>query len=375
MRICFLGDAASTHLIKLVRYFKKVGYEICVITLSSERIVPSEEYEGVVVRNISPIRLFGKSKLRLTALFSLRKFKSMVAEFKPEVVHAHSFTVYGSLTPFIGFENIVISAWGSDVLFPNGRSRVMEFFIRNAIKSAKILHSDGIKTYNALIKYGADPRKIRRVEFGVDVDRYNPANFDAGLKKDLNISEGVTVLNLRGLRYPLYGGETLMRAIPIVLESVKDIRFVFVGDGTLKEQFHRTAQQQGFLDKLVFTGYLSEDILTRYLATCDIYVSASLSDSGLAASTAEAMSSGVPVIITDNIDNREWVRDYENGFLFQPNDHETLARRIIELAQNERLRRAMGRRNREIILERDNQALVLPEMARIYEDLARRKVG
>ena len=49
----------------------------------------------------------------------------------------------------------------------------------------------------------------------------------------------------------------------------------------------------------------------------DIYVSTALSDGGLAASIAEAMAFERLVIVSDNSDNKLWVKNKKNGFLFE----------------------------------------------------------
>ena len=48
----------------------------------------------------------------------------------------------------------------------------------------------------------------------------------------------------------------------------------------------------------------------------DIYISASKSDAGIAASTAEAMACEKICIVTDVADNRKWINK-NTGFLFE----------------------------------------------------------
>ena len=118
-----------------------------------------------------------------------------------------------------------------------------------------------------------------------------------------------------------------------------------------------------------FTGWLPNDEIPRYLATADIYVSTSLSDGGIAASTAEAMASGVPVIVTDFGDNRKWVKDGINGFIIPSRNPEALASRIVYLLQNESERKQFGQRNRQIIEEKNNWEKEMGKMENCYKEL------
>ncbi len=103
-----------------------------------------------------------------------------------------------------------------------------------------------------------------------------------------------------------------------------------------------------------FISWVPHDELPRYLTAADVYVSTALSDAGIAASTAEAMACGLPVIITDFGDNRKWVEDGVNGFLIPLRAPEVLAARIIHLLKHEDDRKKFGQANRQVIEERNN---------------------
>jgi glycosyltransferase involved in cell wall biosynthesis len=94
-----------------------------------------------------------------------------------------------------------------------------------------------------------------------------------------------------------------------------------------------------------------------YDTSCDIYVSTSKSDGGLAASTAEAMASGLPVLISDFGENSDWLRKESAGYVFAIGDFETLAKQIIKLSSNKEMRMSMGIAGKRII-EKDNNSRI-----------------
>ena len=91
----------------------------------------------------------------------------------------------------------------------------------------------------------------------------------------------------------------------------------------------------------------------------DVYVSTSLSDAGIAASTAEAMACEVPVVITNSGENDKWVKDRENGFLIPISDPEQLAKQIMELFRDQTLASKVGKKGRKFII---NENDILNEM-------------
>ena len=65
--------------------------------------------------------------------------------------------------------------------------------------------------------------------------------------------------------------------------------------------------------------------MIKFYNKIDIYISTSLSDGGLSASIAEAMSFERLIIISDNSDNKNWVKNKINGYLFKTSDFKELA--------------------------------------------------
>jgi glycosyltransferase involved in cell wall biosynthesis len=90
---------------------------------------------------------------------------------------------------------------------------------------------------------------------------------------------------------------------------------------------------------------------------------------GLPKVLLEAAACGRPLITTDAPGCREVVQDGDNGILVTPRDAQSLARAIGKLIEDEKLRRTMGKRGREIILKDFSSELVVRETLGIYREL------
>ena len=87
------------------------------------------------------------------------------------------------------------------------------------------------------------------------------------------------------------------------------------------------------------------------IARASVYVLPSYRE-GTPRSVLEAMSMGRPVITTDVPGCRETVAEGKNGYLVPPMDVESLKQRMAELARDEKLRAAMGKRSRQMVMEK-----------------------
>lgn len=87
------------------------------------------------------------------------------------------------------------------------------------------------------------------------------------------------------------------------------------------------------------------------IAEASIYVLPSHRE-GTPRSVLEAMSMGRPIITTDAPGCRETVVEGENGYLVPLMDVKQLTLRMVELASDEKLRAAMGKRSRQMVMEK-----------------------
>ena len=101
-----------------------------------------------------------------------------------------------------------------------------------------------------------------------------------------------------------------------------------------------------------FLGLLNKNQMIDFYNSIDIYVSTSLSDGGLAASIAEAMSFERLVIASNNSDNKIWIRHGKNGYLFKTGDYESLSALIISAIDNKEDSLRISKSSRNLISEK-----------------------
>ncbi len=361
--IAYLADASSVHTQRWVAYFVQRGYRAHVFSF-----LPGEIPGAQVHRfDAGPVRAAGGNWRYLLHLPALRRH---LGRLRPSLVHAHYLTSYGFLGALSGYRPFVLTVWGSDVLISPQKSRLIKWLTGYVLKRADLITCDAEHLVDRMVELGADREKIRVIYFGTDTQTFTPQCRQPGFGEELQLgSDSLLVISLRRLD-PVYDVGTLIRAIPRVLDQVPNARFLIAGDGEQREELQQLAASLGVGDSVRFVGLLSSEQLPRYLASADVYVSTALSDGGLAASTAEAMACGLPVVITRFGDNEKWVTDGVGGFVIPPGEPGILAERLIYLLKNQEVRRRFGQVNRRTIEEKNNYHKEMAQVDRLYQEVS-----
>jgi len=297
----------------------------------------------------------------------------LIKKIRPDIIHAHYIGHFGILAGLYGrlsgFKPIVLTAWGSDILIDT--RGLKKWLVKYALKKADLITCDAEHMIEKMVSLGTDPKKITLNYFGTDIRKFKPGQRSEKLKEKLGILGSPVVISLRNLT-PIYDVESLIKAIPLVLKEVSETKFVIAGKGSQEAELNQLAKSLRVSDSIRFVGFIANDELPKYLTSSDVYVSTSLSDAGLAASTNEAMACELPVVITDFGDNRKWVEDGVNGFIVPLKDPKTLAEKIIYLLKNPDVGKEFGMRNRKIIEESYNYYKEMEKMENIYIELIER---
>lgn len=365
MRICYLADAADVHTHRWAKYFANEGHEVHLISFR-----PSSENLGNIQLHL--LNTIGKGnpifKHTINPFAVLIQLRKLIKEIDPEVLHGHSVRDHTIIAALTGFHPFVVTAWGDDVLIHPKESKILKYAVPFALRRADLVTCDGANTKSAMMEMGIKGDDIEIIMHGVDTKKFDILQGDEELRRELDVSNSPTIISTRRLGR-VHDVGTLINAIPLVLKEVPDAKFVIGGSGEQKEHLMDLAKSLGVFDSTRFVGWIQSDQLPRYLNSSDIYVSTSLSDSGLAAGTAEAMACGLPVVITDFGDNGKWVEDGVSGFTFPLRDSKSLAEKIVYLIQNPNIRRDFGAGSRVVIEERNNYYREMKKMEKLYKDL------
>jgi len=300
-------------------------------------------------------------------LRAVLRTRRIVAAHQPDLVHVHYVGANAVLGLYSGARTIVATPWGSDVIL-NKRVFLKRFFMARILRRADLITCDAWHMRNEVMEFGVPADRIHIINFGIDSHRFSPRAANADIRQKYDLGPQPAVISLRNFE-PVYDIPTLLHAVPSVLEKYPQTRFMLVGRGTLETELKALAQSLGIADAVRFVGFVPNAQLPDTLCSLDVYVSSSLSDAGIAASTAEAMACELPVVVTNSGENDRWIEDGKNGYLVPVKRPEAMAEKISHLLSDVTLRRRLGTAGRRTIIERNDFDTEMAKMEKLYQDI------
>jgi N-acetyl-alpha-D-glucosaminyl L-malate synthase BshA len=150
------------------------------------------------------------------------------------------------------------------------------------------------------------------------------------------------------------------------------VKLVMCGDGPERQEAEKLASDRGISDAVIFAGKQPQAVIRDYLSIADLLLLTSQSESfGLVA--LEAMACEVPVIATRVGGVPEVVEEGETGFLFPVGDVEAMANAAIRILNDPQTGRRMGKRGRELAIERFTTDKIIPQYEALYASLLNKK--
>ena len=131
----------------------------------------------------------------------------------------------------------------------------------------------------------------------------------------------------------------LIKALTVVIKeySLKDISLKLVGDGPQLSSLLKMVRKFDLNKHVRFLGSRGRKEVANMLARSSIFVFPSLRE-GMPLSVLEAMSCGLPVISSRVIGLKNLVVNGYNGLIVPPKDSDALAKAIIQLLNDSKLR-------------------------------------
>jgi glycosyltransferase involved in cell wall biosynthesis len=149
------------------------------------------------------------------------------------------------------------------------------------------------------------------------------------------VESGKVVLCPRGLG-SFFNSDVIVEAAALVIRQVPSVLFLFisgVGGQAEWERHVARGQELGVANNLRWDGQIAWEDMPGYYQCADAMVSIKTNDS-MPNCMIEAMACGVPVIMSNTPQNREWVVDGTNGFLCQPRDPVECAAKILQVLRD-----------------------------------------
>lgn len=356
MKICFLAGASSIHTIRWVNAMADRGHRIYLITMH-----PSEQDRidsRVTVYNLKVPAPFGY-------YVNILETKTLLQRIKPDLLHVHYASGYGTLARFVNYSPSLLSVWGSDVfLFPY-QNKKSERILRKNLDRASAITATGYALKEQTEHFIHSGKPISVVPFGIDLNL-----FDSVPKRTDNSFVIGTVKRMKHI----YGIDLLMKATAQLIEYLRknnqlktadQIKLMIVGDGPQLTELQQLSVKLNIADRTEFVGAVMNEQVPEYINQLDVYCAFSRSES-FGVAVLEASACKVPVMVSNIGGLPEVVQDGHTGYVVELNDVDSMVEKLYELVSDGGKRRRFGENGRKFVQEHYEWKQNVDEMEQIY---------
>ncbi len=360
---------------RLARNLALSGNEVTVCVNEIGQDDPSLQEEPFALRRAFPARPgcsmrrpVGFLRVMLWQRRSKKAIRRVVAEVRPDVILTGNYNALFQVARKAGCPYAVY-LHGEDIaaaLYTSvpGRKRRMRKFLRdaswifcNSRYSASLLPQMAGRQLAdvSATGCGVQPEDI------VDGDHRREARAALQWSDDARVIITVSRLVYRK------GIDTVILAMPRILQASPNAQYVVVGDGPDRAAFEALAEKTGVADHVKFTGFVSSQMRRDIYLASDVYVMPSRPGEegeveGFGISFLEANAHGLPVIGSRVGGIPDAISDGVNGMLVEPQDQDQLADSIIHLLENPDIGKKMAEAGKKRIRERFNWNMICEDV-------------
>ncbi|SFD86286.1 Glycosyltransferase involved in cell wall bisynthesis [Lentibacillus persicus] len=365
MKICFLAEVESSHAVRWINAMVNRGHDIHLVTMH-DTTLHDIDYR-VSVHKLKVPAPVGYYANWLEAAILVKKIK-------PDLLHVHYATGYGTLARLVNYKPALLSVWGSDVyLFPE-QSRRNESIIRKNLAFVDRITSTSYAMKTQTEKFVKPASSIDVIPFGIDLNLFKPG--------EPKTNDSIVIGTIKRLKH-VYGIDTLIKATAELIAYLRSnhfddiagkIRLMIVGEGPDLKELQQLAEKLQIGHITEFVGAVPNNQVPQYLNQLDVYCAFSRSES-FGVAVLEASACEVPVVVSRVGGLPEVVKDEETGFMVEPDNVDDSVNKLARLVMDQEKRRLMGSKGREFVRNDYAWSRNVVQMEKVYFDMIYNKTN
>lgn len=366
MKILFLSAANSIHTVKWVNALADRGHEVHLVYNSGHDPQSDKLGERIILHKL---KYSGMKGYYLNA----RELKRVASLINPDVINVHYASGYGTLARRSKIGPILLSIWGSDVYDFPYESAIKACILKKNVTYASKLASTSFCMANQLRKVMESPNlEIAVTPFGVDTKMF------CSETQEKHVSDQIIIGNIKMLKAK-YGIAEFIKAVALLLQKLMEenkqflaekIKVEIYGDGEQKEELAHLIKTLGLEQTVFLKGKVPNKEVPGILNTFDIFCATSMLNSeSFGVAVVEAMSMGVPVVVSDVDGFKEVVVDGQTGLIVPKGKIEQIAEALEQLVCDTELRKKLGASGRKRVEELYDFEKNVDTMEALYNDM------
>jgi glycosyltransferase involved in cell wall biosynthesis len=302
---------------------------------------------------------------------ALRKLRGIFEETRPDIVHTHSGKagILGRLAAHQAGVPIVIHTIHGPS-FGAFQGPVSNVLFRSAEKRAERWTTHFAAVSQAMIdQYLAAgigrPDQYTKILSGFDLNPFLNARNNPAIRQKFGIAPEDIVVGTIARLFALKGHDDLIDASVRLLKAVPRLKFLWIGDGSLRQRLEERIRKLNLTDRFVFTGLIPPGRVSEFVGVMDILAHLSRRE-GLPRAIPQALAAAKPVVAYDCDGAREACLDGETGFLVSAGNLAGLEEKITLLADDPDLRARLGDAGQQLVKRLFSVENMVDDLDRLY---------
>ena len=202
---------------------------------------------------------------------------------------------------------------------------------------------------------------------GMDIGPFlHPPVDRQSMRRQLGLAESdIAVVTIARL-FEKKGHDDLLAAAPRLCRELPNLKFVWIGDGNLRDSFEQRIAEMKLQDRFILTGLVPPTDVPQLVNACDILAHPSRRE-GLARALPQGQLAGLPVVTYDIDGNAEGLLEGKSGYAVPPFEAAVFVNRIRELAMDKGLRTEFGQTGRAFASHRFDTQTMVDALESLYE--------
>lgn len=389
------ASAVTTY--EIVKRLAERGHKVCVISAKSPgtaRIYENTGYRRVV--KILPISGFsGKwydgfanfftatlahAPLIIEALYVNQfheNFDAIISMFHPThmaTVSAYALSQILKLPLVVKIHDFVIETWEPHTLRRIYNVVVGKINFR-ALKRSSAILVQSRELMGIMKKLGRiDEKKMLVFPNGVDTNSFKPGIKSELLREELGLESDAILLFLGGL-YKARHPELLIKALPSIIDEIKHLKLLFVGEGPQRLELLSLAGSLGVKDYVKFVGNVEHSMIPEFISLADVTIGPLSPTYDITAygsaplKVLEYMACEKPVVVCRGQVSESIAIDRYNCVLFEPGDVHELSSAVVDLINDQSLAKYLGRNARRHMEKLCSWDVLIPRLESLLDSL------
>jgi glycosyltransferase involved in cell wall biosynthesis len=391
----------AKHVVWLTAGLEEFGFDTLLV---AGRVPEGEEDMGYFATEtgVAPLYIQEMSReISLKDLVTIWKLFRLFQRERPDIIHTHTakagtvgriagfFYRWATPTVFIGqpracrfvhtyHGHIFHSYYGA---FKTRFFILVEKFLARVITDRILVVSEQQKNEIGVQFRVGKAGQFRVVPLGLDLKIFDNGYSRRQLfRRELRLTDNVILVGIVGRLTEIKNHELFLRSVARFKETGDDarppVRFVVIGDGSLRQQLEKLAESLDLTEDVIFVGNRKDP--ENFYPALDIVALTSRNE-GTPLTLIEAMANARPVIATavggvvdllgEPLPSSLSYLECTRGISVRPNDEQALAEGLARLVQDTELRTRLGQNGREYVKVTYTKERLVDDIKGLYNEL------